>query len=124
MNPMDELLAQAREDPDVLAVILYGSRARGDAGPRSDTDVCVVLRADYGRDGLPGKTLAYLGFGADVRLFQSLPLPVRRRVLREGRVLFVRDEDALYDLAIRTAQAWEDFRHIYHDHLEAVGRGP
>jgi len=33
-------------------------------------------------------------------------------VLKEGAVLFVRDEDALYALAIRTARAFEDFRHI------------
>lgn len=108
----------------MLAVLLYGSRARGDAGPRSDTDVCLVLRDEFPPDALPGKALIYFGFDLDVRLYQALPLPLRRRILREGKVLFVRDEDALYDLAIRTAKAWEDFRHVYEDYLEAVGRGP
>lgn len=123
MKAVADLLARAREDPDVLAVILYGSQARGEAGPRSDTDVCVVLRDGFPRDSLPEKTLGYLGFDLDVRPFQALPLAVRRRVLREGVVLFVRDEGALYDLAIATAKRWEDFR-VYEDYLEAVAAGP
>jgi len=38
---------------------------------------------------------------------------VRRRALKEGRVLFCRDEDTLYDLALGTAKAFEDFRPLY-----------
>lgn len=121
---LERLLAAAREDPDVLAVVLYGSRVRGEAGPGSDTDVCLVLRDAFPREELPRKALEYLGFDLDLRLFQALPLPVRRRVLKEGKVLFVRDEAALFDLGIQTAKAWEDFRHIYLDYLEAVARGP
>ncbi|MFH1609632.1 MAG: nucleotidyltransferase domain-containing protein [Candidatus Bipolaricaulota bacterium] len=124
MTGLDELLGVAREDPHVLAVILYGSQARGEAGPGSDVDVCLVLKLGFPKEELPAKTFAYLGFDLDVRVFQALPLAVRRRVLQEGRVLYARDEDALYDLAIRTAKAWEDFRHIHHDYLEAVARGP
>ena len=124
MKAVADLLALVQQDPDVLAVLLYGSQARGDAGPRSDTDVCVVLREGFPQDQLPRKVLAYLGFDLDVRAFQALPLSLRRRVLREGRVLWVRDEDGLYDLAIRTAKAWEGFRHVFQDYLEAVSRGP
>jgi predicted nucleotidyltransferase len=39
------LIARAERDPDVRAVILFGSQARGDAGPGPDVDVCVVLEA-------------------------------------------------------------------------------
>ena len=39
------LIAQAEDDRDVLAVVLFGSQARGNAGPGSDVDVCVVLEA-------------------------------------------------------------------------------
>ena len=40
------LVDRAARDGEVLAVILFGSRARGDAGPGSDIDVCLVLAPD------------------------------------------------------------------------------
>jgi hypothetical protein len=75
---------------------------------------------------LSRKKVAYLKQGTlDVHLFQQLPLYIRRRVLKEGQVLFERDTDALYELAFRTAQAFEDFKPIYQTHLAEVARaGP
>jgi len=119
---VSRLVARAQSDPEVLAVILFGSRARGDAGGGSDVDVCLVLAPD--RAAEPGRTekrLDYLGrFDLDVSVFQALPLVVRSRVLKEGKILFVRDEDTLYDLAIRTARAWERFRPIHRMYLDRV----
>jgi predicted nucleotidyltransferase len=118
------LVARAERDPDVLAVMLFGSRARGDASPRSDFDVCLVLRPEPGlrRVGAE-KRLEYLAEAdVDLGVFQELPLAIRSRVLKEGEVLFVRDEDALYDVAIGTVKAWEDFRHIHRQYLDQVAR--
>jgi predicted nucleotidyltransferase len=118
------LIVKAQHDRDVLAIILFGSRARGDAGPASDVDVCVVLEATVS-SGLPAsdKRLDYMaGSDLDVKIFQQLPLYIRTRILKEGRVLFVRDEDRLYDLAFRTARAFEDFRPYYQHYLDAVAR--
>ncbi|OFV84926.1 MAG: hypothetical protein A2W26_00885 [Acidobacteria bacterium RBG_16_64_8] len=117
------MIERARHDPDVLAVLHFGSRARGDAGPSSDVDVCLVLlpRPQADRHDLARRRLAYLqSFDLDVSIFQELPIYVRRRILKEGRVLFVRDEDLLYEVAFRTAQAFEDFRHIYNAYLNRV----
>lgn len=119
------LLAQAARDPDVLAVILFGSAARGDAGPASDVDVCLVMRPDASpaRDASQMR-LDYLALvDLDVQVFQRLPLPLRRRVLREGRVLLSKNDDALYRVAGRTAQAFEDFRPVYQRYLDAVAHG-
>ena len=117
-------LARAASDPDVLAVILFGSHARGEPGPTSDVDVCLVLVPGADPDRAFEKKLTYSGaFDVDLALFHELPLHVRSRVLKEGRVLFVRDEDALYELAVRTARAFDDFRHIYRQYLDAVARG-
>lgn len=104
----------------MLAVILFGSAARGEATSSSDLDVCLVL--DPGTASQPERRrLEYLaGFDLDVQVFQALPLYVRRRVLREGQVLLSKDDDRLYELAIRTAKAFEDFKPIYRRYLEAV----
>jgi predicted nucleotidyltransferase len=41
---LHSLVAWAREQPDLVAVALVGSYARGTAGPRSDVDLVLLLR--------------------------------------------------------------------------------
>ena len=122
------LVGKARQDQDVLAIIVFGSRARGDDGPTSDLDICLVLQPkDYSALKLSRKRLEYLKFfsmpGLDIHVYQQLPLYIRKRILKEGKILFCRDEEVLYELAFRTVQEFEDFRHIYHGYLEEVARG-
>jgi hypothetical protein len=119
------LIETAKNDHGVLAVILFGSEARGKACATSDVDVCLVLE-DKRFDGLgqSQKRVVYLAsFDLDIQVFQQLPLHLRVRVLREGRVLFCRDETRLYDMAFQTARHFEDFRHIHDRYLEAVASG-
>jgi predicted nucleotidyltransferase len=121
---LSRVIARAQSDPDVLALILYGSRARGDARPDSDVDVCLVLDPSV-PVGLAAsrKRLDYAATAdVDIAVFQQLPLYVKSRVLREGRVLFARDEERLYCVAVRTARAFEGFRHHYRRYLDAVAR--
>ena len=124
-SPLQRAIERAGRDPDLLAVILFGSRARGEASPASDYDVALVLQpGEVPRLAASRKRLEYLAIAdLDLVVFQQLPLHVRSRVLREGVVLFVRDEDALYDLAVRTARAFSDFRHIQRAYLDEVARG-
>ena len=119
------LLARAEQDPEVLAVILFGSRARGESAPDSDVDICLVLEPrSYSDLELSKKKLDYLAeFDLDIHIYQQLPLYIRHRVLKEGKVLFCRDEEALYDLAFRTIREYEDFKHIYREYLEEIARG-
>lgn len=120
------VIERVQTDEDVLAVILYGSHAREEAASSSDVDLCLILRP--GKDTRGDQTrvqAAYLEFSGDrldIRVFQQLPLYIRRRVLREGRVLFCRDEDALYALSYWTAQQFEDFKPIYYAYLAEVAR--
>lgn len=129
-SPIEHLVHKAREDSRLLAVMLFGSQARGEGTPRSDVDVCLVLAPPAALAQKSGEAaevrLHYLATtpeGFDIQVFQLLPLYVRQRVLREGNVLFCRDEDALYELAYRTAKAWEDFRPRYRYYLDQVAHG-
>ncbi len=120
---IDQLLARAQNDPAVLAVILFGSVARHEQGPRSDVDVCLVLSPALPRPIRASMRLAYSKESdLDVQIYQDLPVFVRRRVLREGKVLLVKDENLLYDVAFRTMKEVEDFRRIHDDYLGRVAR--
>jgi predicted nucleotidyltransferase len=52
---LQQLLAEVKSDlvklygDRLVAVVLYGSQARGEAGSQSDVDIAMVLK-DYGRD--------------------------------------------------------------------------
>jgi len=124
---VDGVLAKASEDADVVAVFLFGSRARGESVRGSDTDICLVLRpGNYDPMLLHRKRLSYLKEGStDVHIFSQLPLYIRRRVLKEGKILLCQDDDLLYEIAFRTAQAFEDFRHLYYGYLKELAHvGP
>ena len=120
---LEMLLKEAQQDDEVLAVMLFGSIARGDSSFQSDVDIFLVLYPKrWQLEELARKRWEYLRFDLDIKIFQQLPLYVRRRVLKEGIVLLAKDEDQLYELAFRTAKEFENFKHIYRDYLEAIAR--
>jgi predicted nucleotidyltransferase len=120
----EHLLEAITNDEAILAVILFGSRARGDSTAMSDYDVCLVLHPNHAtQDDQVAVRLRYMPFQGDrldLRIFQQLPIYVRHRVLKEGQVLFDRDEDLLYAVACRTATIFEDFKPFYRDYLSQV----
>ncbi len=125
MNPqVTRLIDKVKEDEAVLSVLLYGSHARGAGTPKSDIDLCLVLPlSKETRTDQTAVRMAYLEDSSGrlrIHVFQQLPLYIRRRVLKEGVVLFCKDWDALYRIAYRSAQALEDFKPIYRSYLEQV----
>jgi len=87
------IIEKAQADTHVLAVVLFGSRARGDQKDGCDTDVCLVLepsRRALEITELSRKRREYLkDFDLDVQVYQQLPLYIRRRVLKEGKLFSV-----------------------------------
>jgi predicted nucleotidyltransferase len=88
-------LEKADQDGAILAVCLFGSAARIERTASSDVDVAIVLR-DPKPDRLVAsrRRLEYMELqGLDVHVVQPLPIYIWQRVLKEGRVLFVRDDE-------------------------------
>ena len=92
-NKIDPLLERASQDEQVLAVIVFGSHARAEQLAISDVDICLVLTpGKYEAVQLSRKKLEYLtGSHLDLHVYQQLPLHIRVRVLKEGKVLYCRD---------------------------------
>ena len=115
---LEDIVKKAEVDEDVLAVMLFGSYAKGE--PARDVDVCLVLFPTKASKGF-NKRIEYSGVeNLDISIFQDLPLYVRPRVIKEGVVLHCKDEDRLYDIAIRTAKEFELFRTKYELYLEGI----
>lgn len=115
----------AKQDPEIVAAILFGSVARGEQTTKSDVDLCLVMvPAKRNRVADAQKRLAFLTeTDLDVQIFQQLPLVIRSRVLKEGKVLYARDEALLYEIAFHTCREWEDFRRYHDGYLAEVARG-
>ncbi len=115
---LSKLQVKMEEDPDILAVILYGSYARGEEA--RDVDLCLVLFPDKARKGLD-KRIEYSYYDMiDVQVFQDLPLYMRPRIIKEGKLLHVKDEDLLYDVAIETAKEYELYRPKYEMYIDSI----
>ncbi len=124
-KPLKKLIEKARKDKDILAVSLFGSFARGEKN-YGDIDVCLFLRGKKPNKVISKKKLEYVSeFGDrfDIQIFQQLPLYIRERVLREGKILLSKNTDLLYDIAIAFIKEYEDYRPIYESYLEAVEHG-
>jgi predicted nucleotidyltransferase len=115
------LIEKAKSDKDVAAVILFGSAARKEEA--RDVDVCLVLYPDEADKGFDKRVEYSTDEKLDVQVFQDLPLYIRIRVLKEGKILLCKDDDLLYDIAASSVREFEYFRPRYEEYLEGVLHG-
>jgi predicted nucleotidyltransferase len=94
---IEEIVRRLREVYQPLKIYLFGSVARGDAGPDSDYDFCVVVPDGERRDPRPGlRALWGLGVAKDLviwplsefesRLHLRASLPAT--VVDEGKLIY------------------------------------
>ncbi len=120
-NESPAIVKKAKTDKDILAVILFGSYARKE--PYRDIDICLVLYPKkYDKLFLSRKKLTYLTDfqKTDIQIYQQLPIYIRTRVLKEGKIIYCKNKDALYDIAIETIKDFNDFEPRYKTYLEGV----
>ncbi|MGC8533599.1 MAG: nucleotidyltransferase domain-containing protein [Candidatus Parvarchaeum sp.] len=107
---IDKLVDSAKKTKGVVAVLLFGSYAKKKQTPISDIDICVI---DY-KISKDDKINLYAKSNEKVQVsfFSDLPIAVRFRVLKEGKVLFLSDKDLFYSIRADTFTEFMDFRHV------------
>ena len=136
---MDAIAVEARlkdifeGDPrGTVAVYLFGSVARGDAGPDSDVDVGILFAVE------PPATLDAPQFAIEAELERLLGRPVQvvalnrgsadlvHRVLRDGRLVLDRDRSARIRFEVRSRNQYFDMapiRRLYRRYPAPAGAG-
>lgn len=108
----------------LVAAYLFGSRARGDHGARSDVDVALWLgRAPASFDELPLELTAdleqRLGVPVDVVVLNGAPSDLVHRVLRDGVLIVERDRSARVRFEVRARSDFFDMTPIRREYRRA-----
>ena len=116
---ISKIIEIIKSDPNVIAIYLFGSHAKGEATPLSDIDIAVILEnptpeseADIGSLSSPE---------IDVVLFHRLPLHIRYEVFKYGKEIFARDEEKLLEIKLRVMREYLDTARMYRIISEVLG---
>ncbi|HSO26949.1 MAG TPA: nucleotidyltransferase domain-containing protein [Anaerolineales bacterium] len=107
---------------------LFGSYARGQEHALSDVDFAILLVGDpdahaclTARMDLISDLASLIQFDeVDVAILNESPAALRYRVLRDGKLLFCRDEDVRIAFYLQTVNEYLDFLPILERHQRAI----
>ncbi len=113
---------------DIVAVYVFGSYAREQAGPLSDIDVAVLLRPTVAAERYLDARLQCMHDMAnilqrndvDIVILNEAPLALGYRVLRDGKLLFCGDRATLTAFKATTITRYLDFQPIIERHERAI----
>lgn len=119
---LNNIVQYVKKDKQVLALFLFGSVARGDNYKGSDIDVGIVLKDNFSAKDLTRLKIEYFNLYSDldIHIFQQMPIYIKKRIIKEGKLLFCRDEDALYKIAFSVISEFSTFEYFYRDYLKEV----
>jgi predicted nucleotidyltransferase len=115
---LDRALSSIPKD-HLIAILLYGSVARGEEKPISDIDLCVIAERGIPRAERE-RILSHASPTLDITLFWDLPLPIRFRVLREGKLLWGEEGLALHRIRRATLRCYREIGRMLRRHERRV----
>jgi predicted nucleotidyltransferase len=105
--------------PEVSAVYLFGSQAKGTTTKNSDIDVAVLLEPGFDlkahsmyRIGLMVELEQLCRRPVDVVILNQASLVLRNQVLKYGRLVYERDHSQRVAFEVYSRQAYYDFKPI------------
>jgi predicted nucleotidyltransferase len=96
-NYLPDLPTLFQKWDEVVAAYLFGSHARGCVGPLSDVDVAVLFDEGADIDHIYLKLCVEVSKAlhtdeVDLLILNKAPVTLKHKVLKEGKMLFCRDE--------------------------------
>ena len=112
-------LEQTKFFSKIEFVILYGYSLSSYHLDDSDIDLCLYIDGEKKTlSNIRLELLKIFNENLDIQIFQLLPLYIQIEVLK-GKVLYVKDEDKIYEIANETIDEFEEFYPFY---LEYINR--
>ncbi|MBU0532579.1 nucleotidyltransferase domain-containing protein [Candidatus Micrarchaeota archaeon] len=102
MDELQTITKKLKKMKSVKVAILFGSYAKGKQRKDSDVDICVIT------DSIEDRALELSSDIFDISLFHKLPLIVRYRVFKDGKILFSKDDKLLTKLKFWTVKLYLD----------------
>ena len=96
---------------DILAILLYGSVAKGEETQRSDIDICIISPSCKDKLGLLNEIYRKLDVFSkkyDVRFFEELPLYIQINIIENNQIICTKDVYELYEYFYYFRKLWED----------------
>jgi len=112
LNKITSELANSLKSKKVIfAIILFGSYATGKQKPLSDVDICIITKKDI---SLKEKVeiAGYASKKIDISFFWDMPPAIRYNVIKEGKILYNKNEAILHQATVQTMSEYLDFKHI------------
>jgi len=109
---LERAVAHLRARPEVRLVYLFGSAARGEAGPGSDLDLGVLIgrRLAYDEERLLRADLADVAPEVDLVLLDGAVPALLFEVIDGGRCVFARDGREQAEFELRGLSRFLDFQ--------------
>ena len=120
---IEDVVSTLKKFKFVHSIILFGSRAIGNARKESDFDLCIILKQDMDV-GLKERVSLENSVpeNVDISLLNELPVNIRKRVFLEGKVLYTKDLYYILTLAKEAEMEYTRCGSMRMDYHKAVMR--
>ncbi len=115
---LKKIVEKIKKNKKVLAIILFGSYAKNRATPVSDIDICIIGKNL--KEGEKAEIEACGNEKVSIVFLDELPLPVQFRVFKEGKFLYLKNEEIVNTIKAEVISRFLDFKPILERYFKVV----
>jgi predicted nucleotidyltransferase len=119
LQRLPKLIEELRACEDVVALFFFGGLAQGKLKPLSDLDFAVLLRVNSDREKMLDRQLDLMGIISqelrtdefDLIILNTAPLRFSHQIMKNGKMIFLKDQCQLADFQERVVKKYLDFQY-------------